>query len=209
MPSVPEIRISACNSRPANAGGQFVLYWMIAFRRLHWNFSLDRALEWARKLRKPLVILEPLRCDYPWANDRFHRFILDGMAERADALARSRILYYPHVEPSRGAARGLLETLSRDASVIVTDDFPCFFLPRMVQKAAATVAVRLEAVDSNGLLPFRAAGKMYPTAFSFRRFLQNHLPPHLSELPQARSDRWPRSSALEVIAQGNHHPLAA
>ena len=82
-----------------------------------------------RKLRKPLVILEPLRCDYPWANDRFHRFILDGMAERADALARSRILYYPHVEPSRGAARGLLETLSRDASVIVTDDFPCFFLP--------------------------------------------------------------------------------
>ena len=59
---------------------------MSAFLRTKWNFALDRAVEWARELRKPLVILEALRCDYPWASERFHRFVMDGMAEKLGAL---------------------------------------------------------------------------------------------------------------------------
>ena len=27
------------------------------------------------------MILEALRSDYPWASDRLHRFVADGMAE--------------------------------------------------------------------------------------------------------------------------------
>ena len=56
---------------------------MIASRRVTWNFALDRAVEWTEKLQKPLVVLEALRCGYPWASDRIHRFALDGMAENA------------------------------------------------------------------------------------------------------------------------------
>ena len=58
----------------------YVLYWMISARRLTYNFGLERAVEWAQKLNKPLVILEALRCDYPWASDRIHHFVMDGMA---------------------------------------------------------------------------------------------------------------------------------
>jgi deoxyribodipyrimidine photo-lyase len=47
------------------------------------------------------------------------------------------------------------------------------------------VPVLLEQVDSNGLLPLRAAPKEFVTAFSFRRFLQNHLPEHLLNAPSA------------------------
>lgn len=75
------MRIQICNKAPANVGGDFVLYWMVANRRTTWNFSLQRALEWAQKLNKPLVILEALRCGYRWASDRIHRFVLDGMAD--------------------------------------------------------------------------------------------------------------------------------
>ena len=35
--------------------------------------------------------------------------------------------------------------------MIVTDEFPCFFLPRMVAAAGAKMPVLLEQVDSNGL----------------------------------------------------------
>lgn len=189
MPPVPEIRIRILNQTPLNPAGGLVLYWMTAFRRLNWNFALDRSIEWARQLKKSLVILEALRCNYPWASDRFHRFVLDGMSEKARRLRADRngVFYYPYVETAAGKGKGLLRALSRLACVIVTDDYPTFFLPHMMESAARQVQCRLEAVDSNGLLPLRAADKAFPTAFSFRRFLQKNLAPHLAQQPKRNS----------------------
>ena len=182
MTSIPDVRIRTCNSETLR-DGEFVLYWMIACRRLRWNFALERAAGEARRLRKPLVILEPLRCGYRWANDRIHRFVLEGMADHVERLAGSEVLYYPYVEPEPGAGKGLLAALGARACLVVTDDYPAFFLPRMIAAAAARLPVRLEAVDSNGLLPLRAADKDYVTAAHFRRFLQKVLPDHLEHAP--------------------------
>ena len=63
---------------------------------------------WVRELGKPLVILEALRAGYPWASDRLHRFVLDGMADTARRLRGTGVAYYPYVEPARGAGKGLL-----------------------------------------------------------------------------------------------------
>lgn len=71
--SVPELRIRQLNDAAVRRDGDFVLYWMIANRRLEWNFSLQRAVEHAKRLKKPLLVLEALRCGYQWANDRLHR----------------------------------------------------------------------------------------------------------------------------------------
>src|SRR6185436_9229464 len=97
---VPDIRIRTCNSAPLIAERDYVLYWMIAFRRTQWNYSLDRAVEWARDLRKPLLIFEPLRIGYQWASDRIHRFVIDGMADNANRIRRLKNLgihYFPYV----------------------------------------------------------------------------------------------------------------
>jgi deoxyribodipyrimidine photo-lyase len=199
LPAVPTVRIRACNVARVNPRGDYVLYWMIAFRRRHWNFSLDRAAEWSRELSKPVLIFEALRCDYSWASDRLHGFVLQGMAENARQFAGSCALYYPYVEPAIGAAKGLFAELSKRACVVVTDDFPCFFLPRMIEAAARKAAVRLEAVDSNGLLPLRAAPRTFSTAFAFRRFLQKELPKHLEKMP-AR-DAFARAAAFPGMEQ--------
>lgn len=156
---------------------------MIASRRLHHNFALDRALEYCRQLGKPLLILEALRCDYRWASDRLHHFVIDGMADNLRACEKAGVSYFPYIEPERHAGRGLLEALAAQACVVVTDEFPCFFLPHMVAAAATKLAVRLEAIDSNGLLPLRATPQVFPTAYPFRRFLQKALPAHLAEFP--------------------------
>ncbi|HEY2353116.1 MAG TPA: hypothetical protein VGH83_11430 [Candidatus Acidoferrum sp.] len=203
---------------------------MIANRRLFHNFSLDRALEHCRELHKPLVVFEALRCGHPWASDRLHRFVIDGMADNASVCAGRRVLYYPYVEPAARAGQGLLEALAADACVVITDEFPCFFLPRMVSAAARKLAVRLEAVDSNGLLPLRSADHAFTRAFDFRRHLQKNLPTHLVDfptadplssaglpqsplLPGAITERWPAAStALLESMNGslgslpiNHH----
>ncbi|MCK6479161.1 MAG: deoxyribodipyrimidine photolyase [Planctomycetes bacterium] len=179
---VPAARIRLLNGHPLRPEGRYVLHWMTAFRRTRRNFALQRAAELASELRRPLLVLEALRCDHPWASERFHRFVLDGMAENGRALEGGPVRYHPYVEPAPGAGRGLLEALAAEACAVTTDDWPCFFHPAMAAAAAARVGVRMEAVDGNGLLPL-SLGRAFPTAHALRRFLQRELPPHLGEGP--------------------------
>ena len=90
----------------------------------------------------------------------------------------------------------------------------------MVARAAKKLNVRLEAVDSNGLLPLRATEQVFGRAFDFRRFLQKNLPAHLEnfpsvaplesaklpkprELPPEITKRWsPASAAILSGAEG-------
>ncbi len=199
MKRVPPNRIAEANDAPLRPDRDYVLYWMISNRRAGWNFALDRAVERAKELGKPLVVLEALRCDYPWASDRFHRFVLDGMEENAKRFSKRAVLYRRYVEPKKGAGKGLLEALASRASAVVTDEFPVFFLPRMVAAAAKRLDVLVETVDANGLLPMRAADKAHPTAYAFRRFLQKTLPEHLEAHPEddpLKGSRLPRLDTL-------------
>jgi len=159
---------------------------MISARRAAWNFGLDRAIDHAQALRKPIVVFEALEVDYPWASDRLHCFVMQGMYDNLQAFAGSPVTYFPYVEPRPGNGRGLLEAFGRSACVVITDEFPCFFLPRIVAAAATRLDVRLEVVDSNGLIPLAAPDRAFPTAASFRRFVQRTLPGHLNSVPRAK-----------------------
>lgn len=164
-------RISALNNCPVVGESEYVLYWMIAARRTRWNFGLERAAKWARELGKPLIALEALRCDYPWASDRLHAFILSGMHDNKAQLSKTSVFYYPYVERRKGEGKGLLEALAASACIVVTDYFPAFFLPQMIAAASRKLRVRLEAVDSNGIVPIDSTDRIFATAASFRRFL--------------------------------------
>ncbi|MEM7435190.1 MAG: deoxyribodipyrimidine photolyase [Myxococcota bacterium] len=186
MKSAPDIRVRALPSgspNPVRPDGTHVLYWMVGFRRPRWNFALQHAAAHATRLGKPLVVLEALRVGYPWASDRLHQFVLDGMRANEAYFRETPATYFPYVEPEEGHGRGLLAALASSACVVVSDDYPTFFIPRMQQKAAASIKARLELVDSNGLLPIRATDRVFSRAFDFRRFLQRNLLDHLDEFP--------------------------
>ena len=183
--AVPPVRIHRANARPLRRDGDWVLYWMIASRRTRRSFALQRAIEWCEDLGKPLLVLEPLRAGYPHASDRIHRFVLDGMRDDAAAFAAANATYYPYVEPRPGDGSGLLEALAARACVVVTDEFPAFFLPRMVRAAASRVPVWMEEVDGNGVVPLRAPGRLFTYAHSFRRWQLGHLAEFLGDPPEA------------------------
>lgn len=46
----------------------------------------------------------------------------------------------PYIESDVGAGRGLLEALAARACVVVMDDYPAFFLPRMAAAAVGAPA---------------------------------------------------------------------
>ena len=206
----PSSRIKRSNDQPIRPDRDFVLYWMTANRRVDWNYSMDRAIEHAEEFGKPLIVFEGLRTGYRWASDRFHRFVIDGMADNRDRLGDTRVAYYPYVEPTEDAGKGLLAALAERACVVVTDDFPAFMLPRMTSAAADQIDVRMEAVDSNGILPMRLESKAHTRAYLFRKVLQKRLPSHLEEHPSPKAlwghalapaeipaeilERWPAAS---------------
>ena len=187
MNPTPDVRIVSVNDVPVQTDGDYVLYWMTAFRRTGWNFSLQRAVEWAVKLQKPLVVLEAIRCDYPLACDRFHAVILSGMNDNRKAFDGKPVRYYPFVETASGQGKGLISALGARACVVVTDTYPCFFLPQMLQAAAGQCRVKLESVDSNGLMPLGAVDRVFTSAYSFRRFLQKNMIQYPSGLSGAGS----------------------
>ena len=221
--SVPTIRLRDIGGRPRNEDGSYVLYWMTAARRTGHNFALQHAAGLAKRAGSGLVVLEALRCEYPWASDRLHSFVIDGMADNQRALAGSAVTYYPYLEQARGGGAGLLVALAGKAIAVVTDDFPCFFLPSMLAAAGRKLATQLIAVDGNGLYPMADTDRVFTTAASFRRHLQKSIRPHLAEMPledplrgfdgpvatvpdDVRS-RWPAIDADEWV--GNRKRLAA
>ncbi len=173
-------RIRPLNDAPRGDGP--VVYWMTSQRRLHWNHALDHAVMQAVGLNKPLIILEPLRADYPYASQRFHTFVQQGMLEHAVTCADEEVAYHPYIEPTPGAGKGLLEAYAQHASLIVADDHPGFFFPQMLD-AASRLPVRMEAVDSVGILPLSITDKAYSSAYQFRRFLQKNVVQHLTRRP--------------------------
>ena len=208
MNSTPAVRIRDLNQKSVRQDGEFVLYWMTAYRRLSSNFALQRATELARTLQKPLLIVEALRLDYPWASRRLHAFVLQGMRDNDEQARRLKHCYVPFVETQPGQGRGMIEWLASRAASIVTDDFPCFFLPRMVNAVARRIDVKTEAIDSNGLFPMQVPETEFATAFAFRRYLQKNLGavltvmpdqnplanpeiPRMTTVPEELRSRWP------------------
>ncbi|HMP79963.1 MAG TPA: deoxyribodipyrimidine photolyase, partial [Pirellulaceae bacterium] len=211
---VPESRIRTIHPGPVASDGRWVIYWMIANRRSRWNFSLQRAADWAVHLGKPLIVLEALRCDYRWASDRIHAFVIQGMRDNAESFSQQPVTYYPYLETQVGEGKGLLRELARQASVVVTDDFPCFFLPRMLSAASQQIPVRFELVDSNGIYPIHSANRVFHRAYDFRRHFQKELWPHLDQFPKAEPlermalptialpreivERWPQAPLADI-----------
>lgn len=214
--AIPHLRHVHANDYPVREDGDYVLYWMTAFRRTRYNFALQHAVDRAKQFGKPLVIFEPLRIAYDWASDRMHQFVIEGMRANAQSFAKKPVTYYPYVEPKVGAAYPLLSRLAKHACTVVTDEFPCFFHPRMIDLVKDRLPARLELVDSNGVLPLRAPDRTFTVAHSYRRWMQKNvldalceLPkpdpltrvklPRLESLPKSILKRWPQADLEDLL----------
>lgn len=110
-------RIELLNERAPAADGRYVLYWMQAAQRAACNHALEHAIGLADARGEPLVVGFGLMDDYPEANLRHYRFMLEGLRETAADLARRGIGFVMrHGSPPRVAL-----DLAREASLVVCD----------------------------------------------------------------------------------------
>jgi deoxyribodipyrimidine photo-lyase len=195
-------RIRRENDAPVRPAREYVLYWMTAARRTRWNRALAHALEVARSVGRPLLVLDALRSRDRYATARSHRFRLDGMADLATALQAAGIAYYPYVEPIPDAGQDLPFALAERACAVVTDA-PLQRDDRRAAEVAARADVRFDTVDGTGLLP-RALAPQSPVPLDdFRLRLRRALPavvlkdavPESLSAPARRMERLPKEVA--------------
>lgn len=181
---VPHDRITRLNERPERAGADFVLYWIRMYHRAEQNWALTAAIEAANRLHLPLVAYQGLGHTYPHANDRIHRFILEGAVELPARFARRGIQYHFYLRQRPEDPDDLFYRLARRAALVIIDDFPAFILPEQSRRVAGRVDVAMWAVDSNGIVPLAAVpGEQYG-AYTLRPRIQRMLPDHLRALPE-------------------------
>lgn len=164
-------RARALNTKPLNSEGKYVLYWMIANRRFHCNAALEYAAHVAHQQNVPLIVLEEISTRHDFANDRITAFVVQGMLDNIRTFKENKIRYIPWVETPLSGKKGKLHELSKDAVIIISDEFPTYFPRKAAESAAKSLPCRFMIVDSNGVFPMSWTERPYPTAHGFRRFV--------------------------------------
>ena len=102
-------RVVALNDKPVNANARYVLYWMQMFKRVDNNHALIWAIRKANELKLPLVVYEGLKYYYPWASDRIHTFILEGVEEKRLEFERLGIRYLFYLQKDADSPKNTTE----------------------------------------------------------------------------------------------------
>jgi deoxyribodipyrimidine photo-lyase len=168
-------RVTRLNNAPENKQGRYVLYWMQMFKRASHNYALNFAIQMANERRLPLVVYEGLTFSYPWANDRFHTFILEGVEEKQVEFADRGIRYIFYLQRNQRDPRHVVAQLAREAALLITDDYPCFIVPHHNERISQ-LDRQVYAVDANGMVPLSALPKEEYAAYTIRPKINRLLP---------------------------------
>ncbi len=179
-------RVRRLNDRPLPTRGDYVLYWMQAYRRGDDNAALEYAVERANELGVPCLVYEALRPDYPHASDRIHTFVLQGAQDNAQVLRQRGLSHAFFLPRSPAEARGVLRKLAARARMVVSDDFPSFVIPAHNAAAAARVPCPFVVVDDNAVVPLALLAKAEIGARTIRPKITRALETWLRPLSQAR-----------------------
>jgi deoxyribodipyrimidine photo-lyase len=184
-------RVVQLNDKPVNSDAKYVLYWMQMFKRVENNHALIYAVRKANELKLPLVVYEGLKYYYPWASDRIHTFILEGVEEKREAFEKLGIRYVFYLQKDKSSPTQTVAKLAKDAALIVTDDFPCFIIPQHNERISSKAQVPVFAVDSNGIIPMSKFDKEEYGAYTIRpkikKLLDNYLKPLADEKVEIKS----------------------
>ncbi|MDQ3713614.1 MAG: deoxyribodipyrimidine photolyase [Acidobacteriota bacterium] len=179
-------RVQLLNDKSANNDGKYVLYWMQMFKRTTYNHALNFAIEQANKRRLPLVVYEGLKFYYPWASDRFHTYILEGVEEKRGDFEKRGIKYVFYLQKNDESPRQTVAKIARDAALIVTDDFPCFIIPDHNKAIVKRAEIPVYTVDSNGVVPMSRFEKEEFAARTIRPKIKKLLPDYFVKFKEEK-----------------------
>jgi len=166
--------------------GRYVVYWAQMNRRVESNHGLAFAVEIGNQNGLPVLYYEGLTFSYPFANDRFHTFLLEGVPDTAARLEKLGIGYVFHLRRRRANANDALYRLAREAAAVVSDSYPVFIARTHNANVPAKLDVPYYAVDSSCIVPMAAFEKQEYGAYTIRPKIKRVIEQYLKPLPTLR-----------------------
>ena len=180
MPPNPyEARIRPRNDRKIQPG-DYVLYWMQQSQRAEDNHALEYAVALANGHQKPLVVVFGLTGDYPEANLRHYRFMLEGLAETQETLAKRGILL--SIRP--GSPPDVALKAAQNACCLVCDRGYLRHQRSWRRQVASRSPCPVFEVESDVVVPVQAVSdKAEYAARTIRPKIHRHLDRFLCSVP--------------------------
>ncbi len=145
-------RIKKLNDHPYREG-DYVLYWMQASPRSHFNHALEYAINQANRLKKPLLAYFGITDNFPEANERHYHFLLEGLRETQILLGDRGIkLIIRLCSPPDGVIE-----LAENASMVITDRGYLRIQREWVQKVISNIHCPFHQVETNVVVPVETA----------------------------------------------------
>ena len=175
--------------------GRYVLYWMQQSQRASFNPALEYAIEMANCDGLPVLVAFGLMDDYPDANLRHYRFMLEGLRDVAVALAERRIKFVMrHGAPNRVAA-----ALAEEAALVVCDRGYLRHQKAWRAELARRALGAVVEVEGDVVVPLEvASGRAETSARTLRPSLQRVWDEYLRALEDAAVHK----SALDLRFEG-------
>jgi deoxyribodipyrimidine photo-lyase len=164
------------------------------------NHALHFAAGLANRLQLPLLVFESLSCDYPYASDRLHTFLLEGVPETASDLRKLGAGYVFELLRRKGETSRIGE-LTAEAAAVVVDDHPT----RSCDRNGAVCY----AVDSSCVVPARAIEKRMYAAYALRPRIHRLLPRFLKPVPPVLLEKRFRSPVPAMRTNIKKNAIAA
>jgi len=179
--TVQKSRIQVLNDAESGKG-RYVLYWMQQSQRADYNHALEYAIQQANRLGQGVLVAFGLMDDYPEANLRHYTFMLEGLKETRETLARRRI----KMVIQKGAPAEVALKVGRNASVIICD---CGYLRHQKawrEEVATRAGCRVVQVESDVIVPLRVVSdKAEYAARTIRPKIHKHLADYLVDFKPA------------------------
>ncbi len=151
---IDDSRIQRLNdAEPRN--GKYVLYWMQQSQRAEFNHALEYAIQQANQLGLRLAVGFGLTDDYPEANARHYRFMLEGLRDTAAALRQRKI----SLVVRKGHPDAVALELAGDAALVVCDRGYLRHQRRWRRRLAEKAGCPVVQVESDVVVPVEVASQ--------------------------------------------------
>ena len=178
-------RITVLNDSPTKDGA-WVLYWMQQSQRAHDNPALEYAIQCANRLDVPVRVIFALTDNYPEANLRHYRFMLEGLAETRRLLARRRI----GMTVRKGDPATVVGALLDHSALLVCDVGYTRHQRDWRRSLSRSSSCRTVAVEGDVVVPVKTVSpKAEYAARTIRPKIHRHLQQFLVPCPRYRPKR--------------------
>jgi deoxyribodipyrimidine photo-lyase len=186
-----------CSGQPAR-DGTAVVYWMRRAQRALDNPALETAIVAANVLGKPLVVYFALIAGATAANLRHYHFMLEGLRDVAEDLARRGVGFVMRKSPDHDVLRFCDEVRP---ALVIGDENPLRRAEQGKRRLAAQRRVPFWTVDADVIVPSRLLQKEQYAARTIRPRIHAQLPAFLQPIRRhVACHAWTQRRRLQTLS---------